>query len=133
MWNLSKNPPLMIPTWNVKEDGAFIKPNSGLIVATADTPQAKPYITSGDRIFALAIVDCPECKSSRIYYFSFVYGQPTDSWFSEVPEGTPSNFLLVNNLMTQCHWDPVKFLAMVPHLPVRKPEPPTGLLTMPRP
>ena len=131
MWNLSKNPPLMIPTWEVRESGAFIKTNTGRIVATADTPQAKPYISEADKIFALIIVDCPECKSSRIYYLYFVYGQPQNSWFSEVPEGGTSNVLLVNNLMQRSGWDPEKFLAMVPHSPKRSLEPPTGIVTQP--
>jgi|ERR1035438_1386241 hypothetical protein len=128
MWNLSKIPPLMIPSWEVRESGAFIKQNSGRILATADTPQAKPYIAVGDRIFALIIVDCPDCRSSRIYYLYFVYGEPSNSWFSEVPEGAASNVLLVNGLLQRSGWNVEKFLATVPHLPVRNLEPPTGLL-----
>lgn len=129
MWNLSKTPPLMIPTWEVRESGAFIKQNTGRIVATADTPQAKPFISIGDRIFAFIIVDCPQCKSSRIYYLYFVYGKPEDSWVSEAPEGAAGNVLMVNNFMQQAGWDPEKFLTMVPHSPLRRLNPSTGLIT----
>jgi hypothetical protein len=133
MWNLSKNPPLMIPSWEVRESGAFIKPNSGRILATADTPQAKPYIAIGDRIFALLIVDCPDCKSGRIYYLYFVYGDPASSWFAEAPEGTASNLLLVSDLLRQSDWNPEIFLTKVPHLPVRRLEPPTGIISSTQP
>lgn len=128
MWNLSKTPPLMIPTWDVKNPGTFIKQGTGLILATADTPQAKPYIEKGDKIFSLLNIDCPDCKSARLYYLYFVYGEPSNSWFAPVPEGGRSNVLLVNNMMEQSGWNVDTFMTKVPHEPIRSLELPDGII-----
>jgi hypothetical protein len=115
MFDLAKNPPLNLPTVNENSPEQFIKPGSGLILATLDTPATKPVISKGDRLFGLVTVDCPECKSARHYWLYFVWGSPTDSWYSEVPEPMPMNPIFLATKLLHAGYNIDAFLAEVPH------------------
>jgi hypothetical protein len=127
MWNLTRNPPFMIPTWDITEPTKYIKQGTGLLEAI-ETPHSKPYMKPGDRIFSLIQIDCPTCKEMRAYYLYFVYGEPTNSWFSPAPKGALTNLIQFRDMMVSSDWTPEKFIEKVPHDPIRVLQPMTGTI-----
>src|ERR1700733_7764062 len=103
MWNLSKNPAASgsMPSVNQPNPGLFIKPDGGLLLGAVDAPATRPLVSNGDMIFGFVAVDCPDCKSVRFYWLFFVYDDPRNSWYSEVPEGGHVNVVGVSNVMDQ--------------------------------
>jgi hypothetical protein len=115
MWNLSRNPPLSLPSFNQTNPGQFIKPSSSLLLATLDNPSMKPQIANGDRVFGLVTVDCPDCKAARLYWLYVVYGLPAEAWYSEIPEGQSTDLLAINKELQNSNWDVDVFMSRVPH------------------
>lgn len=126
MWNLSRHPPLSLPSYNENNPGQFIKPGAELLLATLDNPAMKPLIAEGDRIFGFVGVDCSDCSRVRYYWLYVVYGHPTEAWYSEVPGGQMVNVLAVNKALEESGWDIDTFMNGVPHgeriIPQRLPE-----------
>lgn len=119
MWNLSRSPPVSIPTVNQNNPNQFIKKSGGLLLATIDTPTTKPFVTDGDNIFGFVTVDCPECAAPRQYWLFFTYGKPEGSWYSEIPAGTSINPLTVSRWLNDTGWDVHQVMAKVAHGPLQ--------------
>jgi hypothetical protein len=122
MWNLSKTPPIVLPSWDEPQPNRFIKKGTGLLLATLDNDKMKPLISDGDRVFGYVMVDCPDCKAARFYWLYAPYNRPTEAWYSEIPVGTVMNVLLISTLLEQSGWNVEVFLSKVPHGPKKTPE-----------
>jgi len=115
MWNLSKNPPVSLPTFNQNNPGQYIKTGSGLLLATVDNPLMKPLVSAGDKVFGFVSVDCPDCKNRRFYWLYVVYGHPTEAWYLESPEGQQVDLFSVSSALEKVDWDIDAFMLTVPH------------------
>jgi hypothetical protein len=115
MWNLSRNPPLSLPTFNQNNPGQYIKHGDGLLLASLDNPSMKPQISEGDKVFGFVSVDCPDCKAMRSYWLYVVYGRPAEAWYSEIPEGQKLNPIVISKGLQEANWDVDAFMRTVPH------------------
>jgi hypothetical protein len=122
MWDLTKNPPVSLPTFNQYNPGQYIKPGEGLLLATLDNPSMKPQIDVGDKVFGFVSIDCPDCRTARFYWLYVAYGKPDEAWYSEVPGGYPVSIISVSRGLENAGWDVDRFISQVPHAERMVPE-----------